>query len=161
MTSQYRQVCEASHEMGERNDCTVKAIAIVTRLPYALVHEVARRRGRIPQRGLYCSDWLAVLGDCGFTHCTLPGSLHGYKVKTIISAKKWLAKNLPYNRALVWSTRHVAAWSNCQIQDSRTHSRHKVHDIILVEFDGSRRGQEARANLKTIREQLKAEGALV
>lgn len=55
-----------SSNLNERNDCSVKAIALATGKPYAEVHEAFRLEGRKNRSGTYKHQQEAVLTRLGF-----------------------------------------------------------------------------------------------
>lgn len=50
---------------GERNDCAVRAIAVVAGLPYAEAHAVFAKHGRVPGRGTPWPTMEAVAKELG------------------------------------------------------------------------------------------------
>lgn len=47
----FREICHASNAIGEHNDCSVKAVAILTDTPYEIVHQRMAIAGRKSRRG--------------------------------------------------------------------------------------------------------------
>lgn len=56
----------ASAEMNETNDCTVKALAVVTGKSYKKAHAALAKRGRKPRTGAYNHQFLGALEDLGY-----------------------------------------------------------------------------------------------
>jgi hypothetical protein len=55
-----------SASMNEHNDCTVKALAVAARIPYAEAHQALRKRGRKNKRGFYTHEIVNELRARGF-----------------------------------------------------------------------------------------------
>lgn len=131
----FRLLTAQSRSLGERNDCTVVALAAVTGYPYGAVHRALERRGRLDRRGCPYTVWLPALIDLGWTYAdAMP--LTGGRVKTVITAKQWLERNAPREtRFLVHQTRHVAAYVDGTLLDwaSMTHRRTRVEALYLVQ----------------------------
>jgi hypothetical protein len=68
-TEKFNELCMESSKMGETNDCTVKAICVVTGATYADVHARMAAKGRQRRKGAFQWDTHAVIRELGFT-CT-------------------------------------------------------------------------------------------
>lgn len=145
MNQKYSELRTASSAFRERDDCTVVALAAVTGLPYAVVHKVLAKRGRKHRNGCYPSQWKTALEDLGLTYANVLPLTCG-KVKTVISARRWLDRYAKDQRVLIHQHCHVAAYVNGDIVDSpaRANSRHAVIGMYLVHLDDSKAGMERR-----------------
>lgn len=56
-TDPYKRVLRQSRTLGERNDCVVKAITILTVLPYEQVHAACAEAGRKSRQGMFDYQW--------------------------------------------------------------------------------------------------------
>lgn len=63
---QFDIISEASNEMGETNDCSVKAVAIVTGVSYEEAHEVLKEKGRVNKRGASPNIIFSAIDHLGF-----------------------------------------------------------------------------------------------
>lgn len=63
----FNDLTKASAEVKETNDCAVKAVAIVTRLPYTEVHAAFAKHGRKTRQGTPTSVTQKVLEEFGFS----------------------------------------------------------------------------------------------
>ena len=111
----YQLVCEQSSEFGERNDCSVKAVAIATGICYASVHEIFKKHGRKDCDGTTHSTFKAALAELGYTFDTI----YFKKAKTMMKVE-WemiFEQRLLGKPAIIESTRHHAAWDGRHVQD--------------------------------------------
>lgn len=53
------EICRASAAIGERNDCTVRALTVVTGAPYENVHRALAVAGRKPRKGFCLEPFLS------------------------------------------------------------------------------------------------------
>src|SRR5210317_1921033 len=82
----FKDCLTESKLLGERNDCTVKAISIAGNLPYRQVHGMIARKGRIKGRGCSQYVWEQGMTDLGLKWTvTRPRTPSGarYTMKTI------------------------------------------------------------------------------
>jgi hypothetical protein len=70
-TPEYEELCRNASELGETNDCSVRAVALVTGQPYAIVHELFIEEGRKPRHGTKMYITTAVLDFLGFNLVTV------------------------------------------------------------------------------------------
>lgn len=63
----YKALREASEKRGERNDCSVVAVAAVCDVPYEVAHETLRKLGRTRGRGTSTFQILEACKALGFT----------------------------------------------------------------------------------------------
>lgn len=64
-TAEFTELRREGHELGDRNDCAVIAVAAATGVPYKAAHEALRLAGRKAKRGtpmLATEEALAALG---------------------------------------------------------------------------------------------------
>jgi len=63
----YEAIKRMSNRMNERNDCTVKALAMTGRVTYKVAHGVCADYGRPERRGMYLSQQVkTVFNSIGF-----------------------------------------------------------------------------------------------
>ena len=131
----YKTVDLDSDAIGERNDCVVKALALVCQLPYKQVHDMLKSNGRRKGDGTNHITFDATkktLEGMGykFTQETpryvYPDGHEGkYTMKTIGGV-------YPEGNVLLQSTGHQAALIDGEIQDWTQGRMHRVHYVWVV-----------------------------
>lgn len=66
-TEAFSELQKASAKLGETNDCTVKAIAVVTGITYEEAHKLCVDMGRKRHRGMYQHQYHTIIRALGFT----------------------------------------------------------------------------------------------
>lgn len=120
-TTSYEQVEADSDAHNERNDCAVKAIALVSNTPYMEVWKRLRRHGR-RRRGT--TKWImtdAVLAELGCKR---------KKVKVKARTVRTLERELTRGTYLVRTRGHILAIINGVVCDW---TRDRLHRIVSVE----------------------------
>jgi hypothetical protein len=95
----FRKLSAADRFQFERRDCSVRALAIASGLPYATAHSRCQAGGRRSKFGFDDQKFAAVLKTSGFVKCPL---LHGC---TLVDAMPALA----HGRFVVWANDHYFA----------------------------------------------------
>lgn len=143
-SSEFKAIDKASDEMNETNDCAVKAVSLVTELPYKRVHAVYAKHGRKPRRGVKQAVTLAVLKELGYrTRFNV-----GWKersIKAMAKEKNYHVANLTtrqiklfpdlfqaWGRCLVWTNRHISAMIDGQIHDYTEAKAKRVKTVHVV-----------------------------
>lgn len=112
--------------MKERNDCAVRAVAIVTGLDYEVVHEAYRKRGRKRRCGAYTWVTMDVLKDLGFTCKEIK-----VKAKTIRTLQQ--SRELPlWGTFLVRTTKHLTGVVDRAFLDWATTTVKRVRQVWCV-----------------------------
>lgn len=154
MSDLYRKINARSDRWRERNDCTVKALAIATGKTYEQAHGAMALRGRNFRKGVTMSVCFQAARDLGFTekevfcrhfserdHYFAPDKEKAKKYrrsrwakgKTIKSIKPFLPKRGAY---LIQTSTHVLCVRAGEIHDWTNDRRHriiKVHHITKKE----------------------------
>lgn len=110
MNNQYTQACNTSAAFGETNDCTVKAVAIVTNNDYSEAHQALAALGRKHGNGAYFSQWNGACEALGY-------SLHReatITARTVRTVVEQLEADKVY---IIQSTAHVSAVVNGEVLD--------------------------------------------
>lgn len=118
----------ASSQIGERNDCTVKAIAIAGQFEYQKVHSALAARGRRKGNGTVPLVWERAMRDLGLTWTeTTPRKPDGgqYTMKTI-------GRVFPKGRHIVQVNGHVAALVDGEVEDWTKGRQHRVTRVLTV-----------------------------
>lgn len=126
-TYDYRTVKEISDEIGESNDCVVKAIAIACGVHYRDAHAACEAAGRVPGRGMYRGSYWPIFDKFGYELVPAP-----YTARTMRTVERELQKKYRGVRAIVHVNGHVAAFDGARIQDWAANSKKRVTDVHLV-----------------------------
>ena len=110
---------------GEANDCTVRALANASGMPYKLAHKIMRKAGREERRGMHADHWLPVLNRLGFTLESIHGTTRGAKYLSYKTGKLAqpgitldnLLNRLGYGRFIIKIRGHVLAVVDGQVLD--------------------------------------------
>ena len=137
----YKELSQKSSELGEGNDCTVRAIAVATGISYEKALQYCRKHGKTPKRGMFDSQWLAALKETGakvkdVTSDLLDTRVHVGRYSTVhrkgISMKNVLKVLSPHKKYIVGVSGHVAGVKNGMIIDWAGQSRRNVNRIYEV-----------------------------
>jgi hypothetical protein len=138
-------VWKDSEKFGEKNDCSVKAVALATGIKYAKVHYAFRKQGRKEGRGTHFYQQFAVLRELGFElklvhvgHYNDPKVKNKFKAKTVSTLEKELPSRgifLVYTRGHMlcarggfWSTLAVT----CFVLAAERYST--GHKVVVISF---------------------------
>jgi hypothetical protein len=129
----YNDLKTASRAMGEYNDCSVKAVAVVLGLSYADAHLWLDMSGRQHREGMVLSDILRAIVSYGATiKVNYPyWNDPTRKIKTPITLARYGPKN---GRWLVSTRGHVFAYADGVIVDwtkDRLHRIRCAYRIVL------------------------------
>ena len=136
MTDRFSKLSNETARMGETNDCSVKAVAVVTGLSYAEAHALCRQFGRRNRKGMFPIQYHAAIKSLGFTiEKLIAGNANGstshrlMKCKTIVT----LGRNLPKRGVFLVRVRgHVLAARAGKIHDWTEGRRHRIEAIYRV-----------------------------
>ena len=127
MTKRFQQLCKRSNHWRETNDCTVKALAIVTGWTYERAHGELALRGRNHGKGTSMSNIWAALNQNGFTAERLPD--HHPMMKENIKTIGALTREgvIPSRGVFIVETsRHVLGIRAGQVHDWTDGRRHRI-----------------------------------
>ena len=113
----YAELVKSSSDANETNDCSVKAVALVTGLPYEKAHAALDSLGRKAGKGSYTHDILKAVENLGFMPVEVPLaeiiSLYPKphnKLKSVTTHHpERFAKVWPKGSYLLFSSHHVTA----------------------------------------------------
>lgn len=124
----YEELDKEARSMGHRRFCAPLAVALVTELPFAIVHHkmmvLGARRDKLTGASYY--GIMETLSKCGASFKTIPTPVG---VKTNITLEGRLDKTKKY---LIHYRGHIAAYVNGKLEDHTVGSRHRVREIIEV-----------------------------
>ena len=117
---------DKSNEFFETNDCSVKALALVTDSTYDVAHATLRAKGRKKGRGTNMGQWLPAVEDLGYHYVNVTGSFEG---KTVNSIEAELPKGKKF---YIIVRAHMAAFDGNEIVDWSQGRRHRVTHVYHV-----------------------------
>lgn len=123
-----RKVKTDSKSNNEKNDCAVKAVAIVTNMPYPDIHERMAANGRVPRKGTPMSVTLATLKGLNVWAERVPVPIGMTTVNRI--GTRYLRKG----RYLVRTSRHILAVVNGEVMDWTDGRRHRPLEVYKISF---------------------------
>ena len=128
----YNECEHVSNSLNERNDCTVKALAITTSIGYSRAHKIMGIMGRRKGRGLYCKGGpldtvkrMSIAARLAGRIVDSPDYPQGYTMSSI-------GVRYPHGNYLIFTSGHVAALVNGTVQDWTKGRRHRVKYVIKV-----------------------------
>lgn len=116
-TDVFLSMCEDAKSMNENNDCTVKAIAITTGVPYPEVHAALKKAGRKDGKGANIYQMQVACKALGYRMVSVPKEKFLSKYPKSANLKN-ITTHHPEKYNKVWKdgknyifsvTRHVAA----------------------------------------------------
>jgi len=128
-TYNYRRYCALRREttlMNERNDCSVKAIAMIYDYDYIDAHMLLTNLGRKYRHGFDVDLAIKYLGRASKKQYVRQPNKSKYTVKTI-------ANTIPVGKYLVFTSGHVLACINGKIYDWTEDRKHRVTYIIEID----------------------------
>lgn len=144
----FKQLRAEGNAQGERNDCSVIAVAVVCGVSYATAHRAMAANGRRPRgraehgsteqsvRDLGCETRHLMGWDFStpenVQHKTLPLYHVLRKGKTMTSIEPLLQRHYSGRRFLIGVRGHIAAFDGQRLQDWSQGRRHKVIKIVEV-----------------------------
>lgn len=121
----FSKLCAKSSRYGEKNDCTVKAVAITCRTSYEKAHAACAAQGRRKGRGMYPEQYHRAIASLGYTVKPVKLSTKG---KTAGNVGAFLKGGF----YLVNFRGHVAAFHGSVNCDWTAGRRHRVKSIYKV-----------------------------
>jgi hypothetical protein len=155
-TLAYRSRADAASELGESNDCAVKAVSLITARPYAEVHKMFEEAGRKNKKGTPTEITKAVLLKMGWKMVNIgrpqvifraeyrpdwvlditqryPGAHKGLQALTTYHPKRFpdAWKHIP--NCLVQCPGHIAAFMNGDIHDWSVTRSKRISCLYVLE----------------------------
>lgn len=120
----YDSVKKVADDIGEHNDCAVKAVCLATRTPYERVHQLfldAGRRFRGRTKDEYTYTVLSTLG------------VHLMEIPHVPNTVRECERELRFsNNYLIWTRGHILAMINGTVQDWTNGRRHRPKKVYMV-----------------------------
>lgn len=123
----YDGLRQVASSMGETNDCSVKALSIVTQTDYRKVHAMLAERGRKKGKGSYIYQYMPLLDSLGYDYFDIQ-----VESRTVKTVELELSRKYPGTKALVWVRGHIAAFNGRNIDDWSAGRQHRVQKVVLV-----------------------------
>lgn len=124
------QVFRRSAELGEDNDCSVKAVALACDLPYDAAHAAFEDAGRRHGRGV---NWPQISKALkGLKVNTQPIS-HLRQPNGSCYTPKTISRLLPFGRYLVYTRNHMFALVDGEVLDWTKGRKHRILGFQRVE----------------------------
>jgi len=124
----FKTLQESSIFHGERNDCTVKALAIAGGLTYGVAHTMLAKRGRKFCKGAYTRDVISALTELGKTIEYVTEHASFKNIKTIKSLKMLNLKAC----YLITTAQHILTMKDGVIHDWTNERLHRIKEIYRV-----------------------------
>ena len=144
-TQTFEQLSAAQRAVGDQNDCTVKAMVVLTGKPYAEVHAAFAAAGRKTGRGASFEVQKAAAAKLGFRLVRQPYKMINEIISQYPGAHSRLQSittHHPRRFAKVWAKQppmmfhvsgHVAAFKDGVLHDWSVNSARRVIDLWTVE----------------------------
>lgn len=135
------KVFRDSEKMGERNDCSVKAIALATNTPYKTVHDLFRFHGRRKGCGTFRDQQRAVLQVLGYRMVIVHNAVdpncpvvkkNKFKAKTIMKLEDELPSRGVF---IVYTSGHMLCARAGKVLDWTSGRRHRIKKVYRVVKD--------------------------
>lgn len=147
MNNIYAKLQGDSQLIGEKNDCAVKAVSIVTGISYEKAHSLLAQEGRKFGKGTSYDHTAAVLKKLGFNLIYFKSPYKGLRS---------FKRNIWTNKAmLVWvsSGRHIIGVNDGKICDWTDNRCHRIHYCCYVlkdnEMEPSTPKEEVKETTRT------------
>lgn len=116
----FTSISEVSNKYGEKNDCVVKALSLVSGYSYEKVHNYLRKKGRKFGNGTLKQIWIPAMRDMG-----IKDNQSRFNGKTTMNLR------VPNRKSnyLILSSRHVAAMIEGKVQDWSDGRRTRVLEV--------------------------------
>ena len=124
----FQAISKASKAKNEKNDCAVRAVTVVSNMPYSSVHEVFRLCGRKPKRSTAKFITNEVLQALQIWREDVTKQ---FPAKTIRTLGRMLPKK---GRFLIHTSGHILAARNGEIWDWTKGRLHRILKIEQVTF---------------------------
>ncbi len=124
----FRLLCKSSNARGERNDCSVLALAVVADLTYDAAHKAMAEVGRKNNDGARTGQTFTALHNLGKTYDDVTDRASFAEIKTIKSLKRLNLKG----KYLITVSGHILAMKDGEIHDWTNDRQHRIQKIYRV-----------------------------
>ena len=116
----------SSAQAGERNDCTVMALAVTTGLEYDRVHAALAAEGRKPRRGTSIFNMQRAAESLGFEM----KQTSEFSARTVRTAAR--DRRLQSGRFILNTSGHVAGLVDGKVHDWTDGRLHRIRSVFTV-----------------------------
>jgi hypothetical protein len=127
-SQKYAALAEASRFHGEKNDCTVKALAIAGNLTYGVAHTMMAKRGRKSRTGSLTVNVISALQEIGKTIERVSERANFQNVKTIKALQSLNLRGC----YLIRTAGHILAMESGIVHDWTAGRCHRICEIYRV-----------------------------
>ena len=120
---------DARNDLGETNDCTVRAVATACDIDYKVAHAAIAKRGRKHRQGAYDHQYMGAVEDLGFHYSDVTQKFLDDGCKTAMRFGEF-AK--PGHRYVVIVAGHAAGWNGEKFVDFISGRRHRIKTVYHV-----------------------------
>ena len=139
----FERLQKSSQSMGEANDCTVKALAVVCRVGYQMAHKALADQGRKPRKGCYPHQQIAAIEALGFKVAKSEGGYTSDYRRYMSNAMPRQHNGSRYTAStigklcakgywLAWTKGHVLAVHNGKVIDWTEGRKHQIQHIVKI-----------------------------
>lgn len=142
LSREFESVALSSQRHGEHNDCSVKAVTILTGLPYATVHAAFKRAGRRDRSGTYTSTTMKAIELLGYRAVPIDLDLKRHlmavrfnwpcKTLTVKQIEKFNGLWDNEGSVLVKTSGHMLAVENESVHDFTTGTKRRILDAWRI-----------------------------
>lgn len=130
----YVKANKVSMAMAESNDCSVKALSILTDTAYKVAHSVLESLGRKPRRGAMLYDMISAVRMLGWKTEDVTDSVTAKTVKKIASDPAF-----SHGHFLLYTSGHVVAVKNGKVEDWSKDRALRIKQVWRVEPNSTRK----------------------
>ena len=127
----YRDLLPETYAAGEKNDCSVKALAIAANMPYRQAHEIMRKFGRKNRRGAFNFQILAAMRAVGLNLENISNHISNFST---VNRFEQFHGNIK-GTFVIFVHNHVLVWKNGKTEDWSAHSRKRIQMVYYVHND--------------------------
>jgi hypothetical protein len=126
----YKKAQRISAEIGEDNDCAVKAVAIACDVPYRMAHSLLKSEGRRNKRGTKTYMIHRAIKGLGFKMTEVEGQAPLKFGGTVTTLTTKVPRTGIY---LAYTATHVLIVKNGKVEDWTEGRRHRIQQVYKVE----------------------------
>lgn len=138
---EFDQMHNTSWKLGEHNDCSVKAVAIVCSVEYSVAHAMLKKHGRVDGKGAWPNQIRAAINELGFKLVSVsisdiikqyPGAHKNLKSVTTHHPERFAKVWSGMGNCIIYSYAHVSAFKDGQLHDWAVGKAMRATGIHLV-----------------------------
>lgn len=130
VTHTHESLEDAATRCREKNDCTVRALAVVCRVDYEVARGAMLATGRKPRQGAFQTQWMHGAQLLGHELIDVQFLVKSRTFKTLERSE--LPKLFKGKRLIIDSCEHVAGWDGRRILDWASGGLKRVDGLYLA-----------------------------